>query len=144
MALYLGNDNITPIIIDGKGGGSPAETTWAYTTDKTLSEAEKVMLTKVNSLVTPDDDFCNGFRPYVIMNGYAYGYTGETQTMAFNARRQIVNGVIDDSITETIDTSNMATNWSNVIQHFALNGTAVAEITYNTNNAPCENINGFK
>lgn len=143
MALYYGKQKSTPLIIKEVGNGTQTETTWAYHTGQ-AEGGDKVFLTKVNSLATPDDAFCNGFRPYVIMNGYAYGYVGETQTMAFNARRQIVNGVIDDSITETIDTSNMATNWSNVIQHFALNGTAVAEITYNTNNTPCENINGFK
>lgn len=127
MALYLGNDNITPIIIDGKGGGSPAETTWAYTTDKTLSEAEKVMLTKVNSLVTSDDAFCNGFYPNYIFNGYAYGNEGSGRVSS-SQRRQIVNGVIDSSYETVSGTSRNTIN----VPHFGLNGTCCYEIALNS------------
>lgn len=115
-----------------EGGGSGGDTTWAYHTGQAVA-GDKVMLTKVNSLVTPDDAFCNGFRPYVIMDGYAYGRSSDdtsTWNTAYNKRRQIVNGVIDSSNSETISTTTQHASATNKTPHYGLNGSVLAEIRY--------------
>lgn len=110
-----------------EGGGSGGDTTWAYHLGQAVA-GDKVMLTKVNSLVTPDDAFCNGFRPCLIFNGYAYGVEGEASSIYFSKRRQIVNGVIDSSVTDTISTSSQP--FGNVSQKtiYGLNGTVAFDI----------------
>ena len=77
---------------------SGGDTTWAYHTGQSVA-GDKVMLTKVNSLVTPDSAFCNGFRPTVILDGYVYGREGEQVNTSnpIAQKCQIVNGVIDSS-----------------------------------------------
>ena len=108
------------------------DTTWVYTNEQTVA-GDKVMITKVNSLVTPDDAFCNGFRPSIIMNGYAYGREGEqTNTKTLTQRRQIVNGVIDSDNYETISMSSMGYNF---YPHYCLKGEScvLQHLTSSTN-----------
>lgn len=103
-----------------EGGGSGGDTTCAYHLGQAVA-GDKVMLTKVNSLVTPDDAFCNGFRPSIIMNGYAYGHNFDivNTSNSLNQRRQIVNGVIDSNNPETISMNQMSYNY---YPHFCLKG----------------------
>lgn len=120
MALYYGKQKSTPLIIKEVGNGTQAETTWAYHTGQAV-EGDKVMLTKVNSLVTPDDAFCNGFRPNFILDGYAYGRADGGSAYTISKIRQIVNGVIDSTDTASVNLSGFGVNFS---PHFCLNGTA--------------------
>lgn len=114
-------------LIEGGGsGGSGGETTWAYHTGQAVA-GDKVMLTKVNSITTSDEAFCNGFYPNYIFNGYAYGNANSGQVNA-TQRRQIVNGVIDSSYVSVSGTSRNSIN----VPHFGLNGTCCYEIALNS------------
>ena len=99
---------------------SGGDTTWAYHTGQAVA-GDKVMLTKVNSLVTPSDDFCNGFRPNFILDGYAYGRADGGSAHTITKIRQIVNGIIDSTDTASVSLSGFGVNYS---PHFCLNGTA--------------------
>lgn len=120
-------DKITAI----KGGGG--DTIYAYTSDLKLTEGDKAMLTKVTSLVVPDADFCQGFRPCFFLNGEAYGFVGDsTYPKTPTQVRQVINGVIDASTSKgcSASSSYLYFDYSQAI-HYGLNNTVCSIIALN-------------
>lgn len=81
--------------IESKPGG---ETVMAYYVDTEIAEGKKVLLTKVTNPVTPDSEFCNGFIPFIISNGVAYGSQATSVsngTWSLSYASQISDGKID-------------------------------------------------
>ena len=123
-------DKIGMIQGGGEGGGDASSTVWAYYTGDVI-EDKKVILVKSNASLPSGVAFCNGFRPYIIMDGYAYGTVGDATDSDFNVRRQIVNGIISDEDSVSVQTYGSLSKQANIVSLYLLNGTCSVETVLN-------------
>lgn len=121
-----------PTALDNMSSGG--EKIFAHYVDTDVAEGKKVMMTKVTNPITIDSEFCNGFIPFIINNGFAYGVgtssVSSSQQGGSTFYRQIVDGVISTQSTALTGSSLDWRTYYTPIRHSINGGTVGVASTH--------------